>query len=173
MKIINVILLWNIDCLTLNEYINYFIIEFLCQIVRDLKYIKNNKIILKDLNPNNILIYGKNKIKLIDLGLAIDLSFPRNNVTEKEKINLFNQSVSPKFEGSFFYSFPEVMNNELMYLNFDEKLNNNQCNFDEIYEIIIKNLVINLKKKELLLKKYIKFLGNLFLINCIKKWIKY
>ena len=44
------------------------------------------------------------------------------------------------------------MNNEFIYLNFDEKLNNNQCNFDEIYEIIMKSLVINLKK-ELLLKK--------------------
>ena len=94
-----------IDCLTLNEYINYFIIEFLCQIVRDLKYIKNNKIILKDLNTNNILIYGKNKIKLIDFGLAIDLSLPRNNDTEKEKINVINQSVSPKFEGSVFILF--------------------------------------------------------------------
>ena len=39
------------------------------------------------------------------------------------------------------------MNNEFIYLNFDEKLNNNQCNFDEIYEIIMKSLVINLKER--------------------------
>ena len=59
------------------------------------------------------------------------------------------------------------MNNEFIYLNFDKKLNNNQCDFDEIYEIIMKSLVINLKKRITI--EEINFWGKLFLINCIKK----
>ena len=193
-----------IDGLTLGEYINHlketnqkiskkFMIEILIQIVSGLRYMKNNKIIYKDLNPNNILIYSKNKIKLIDFGLAIDLNSPRNN--EKEKINVINQSVSPEFEGSIFYSSPEVMNNELidyscdiwalgciLYemiklkppfngdnpltiaknicdLNFDEKLSKNECDCDEIYEIIMRSLVVN-PKERISIEEICKILGE-------------
>ena len=195
-----------IDGLTLGEYINHlketnqkiskkFMIEILCQIVSGLRYMKNNKIIYKDLNPNNILIYSKNKIKLIDFGLAIDLNLPRNNNNEKEKLNVINQSVSPEFEGSIFYSSPEVMNNELidyssdiwalgciLYemiklkppfngdnpltiaknicdLKFDEKLNKEECNCDEIYEIIMRSLVVN-PRERISIEEICKLLGE-------------
>ena len=104
-----------IDGLTLVEYINFlketnqkiskeFMIEFFYQFIIGLKYMKNNKIIYKDLNPNNILIYSKNKMKLIDFGLVKVLCLPRYNNKEIDKINIFNLSVSFEFDGSIFYS---------------------------------------------------------------------
>ncbi len=60
------------------------------------------------------------------------------------------------------------MNNELIYLNFDEKLNNNQCDFDEIYEIIMKSLVINLKKR-ITIEEICKFLGEIIFDKLYKK----
>ena len=129
-------------------------IEFFYQFVIGLKYMKNNKIIYKDLNPNNILIYSKNKMKLIDFGLVKVLCLPRYNNKEIDKINIFNLSVSFEFDGSIFYSNKKFFNGEILLtiakniwdLNFNEKLNKNECNFDKIYSIIIKSLVINLKK---------------------------
>ena len=203
-----------IDGLTLGEYINHLketnqkiskkiMIEILCQIVSGLRYMKKNKIIYKDLNPNNILIYSKNKIKLIDFGLAIDLNLPRNNNNEKEKINVINQSVSPEFEGSIFYSSPEVMNNELidyscdvwalgciLYemiklkppfngdnpltiaknicdLKFDEILNKEDCDCDEIYEIIMRALVVN-PRERISIEEICKILGE-FILEILDK----
>ena len=133
-----------IDGLTLVEYINFlketnqkiskkFMIELFYQFVRGLKYMKNNKINYKDLNPNNILIYSKNKMKFIDFGLVKDLCLPIYNSKEKDKINIFNLSVSLDFDGSIFYSNKKFFNGEILLtiakniwdLNFDEKLNKN------------------------------------------------
>lgn len=109
-----------VDGINLNEYITHLkekempkqekiIINILIEIVNGLHYMhKKANVIYRDLNPNNIMLTSQFDVKLIDFGLTID-----NNFESSKKVKaLVSQSVVPVFEGSIFYSAPEIMNND-------------------------------------------------------------
>ena len=110
-----------VDGLSLGEYISYLkenninmkqelIIKIILQIVSGLRYMhKTAHVIFRDLNPNNIMLDYSFNVKLIDFGLAVQENENRGKVS-----TLLNQSVQPVFEGSVFYSSPEIMKNDII-----------------------------------------------------------
>ena len=110
-----------VDGLSLGEYISYLkenninmkqelIIKIILQIVSGLRHMhKTAHVIFRDLNPNNIMLDYSFNVKLIDFGLAVQENENRGKVS-----TLLNQSVQPVFEGSVFYSSPEIMKNDII-----------------------------------------------------------
>ena len=110
-----------VDGLSLGEYISYLkenninmkqelIIKIILQIVNGLRYMhKYAHVIFRDLNPNNIMLDYSFNVKLIDFGLAVEANENKGKVS-----TLLNQSVQSVFEGSVFYSSPEVMENDII-----------------------------------------------------------
>ena len=50
------------------------ILQYMCQILTGLEYLHENKIMHGDLNPDNIVIFDKDNLKIIDFGASTDLS---------------------------------------------------------------------------------------------------
>ena len=115
-----------VDGLSLGEYISYLkenninmkqelIIKIILQIVSGLRHMHKSKhVIFRDLNPNNIMLDYSFNVKLIDFGLAV-----QENENKGKVSTILNQSVQPVFEGSVFYSSPEVMENDIITFESD------------------------------------------------------
>ncbi len=112
-----------VNGLSLGEYITFLkesngkmkpevIMRILFQVVSGLRHMhKDAHVIFRDLNPNNIMLDDKFNVKLIDFGLTVEAR-PEE---KKEKISsIMNQSTQAVFEGSVFYSSPEVMENDII-----------------------------------------------------------
>ena len=110
-----------VDGLSLGEYISYLkenninmkqelIIKIILQIASGLRHMhKTAHVIFRDLNPNNIMLDYSFNVKLIDFGLTV-----QENENKGKVSTLLNQSVQPVFEGSVFYSSPEIMENDII-----------------------------------------------------------
>ncbi|MCQ2818698.1 MAG: serine/threonine-protein kinase [archaeon] len=105
-----------IDGISLGEYITQLkekktsfnadlCLDITRQIVSALRYLhKEVGVTHRDLNPNNIMIDNNFNIKLIDFGLTFDQS-------KEDKESFSIKKGNSIFEGSIFYSSPEILNN--------------------------------------------------------------
>lgn len=112
-----------VDGVSLGEYIavmkenntpikEKMILNIITEIACGLKYMHQKaNVIYKDLNPNNVMLDNSFNVKLIDFGLTIE-QCPDNKEGIRNVNTSLTQSVSPVFEGSIFYSAPELMNND-------------------------------------------------------------
>ena len=120
-----------VDGITLGEYISVLkenntpckeqlILNIISEVVCGLKYMHTKEgVIYKDLNPNNIMLDNNFRVKLIDFGLTIEQSEKNDNISGVKNNSSLTQSVSPVFEGSIFYSAPEILNNDKVTVECD------------------------------------------------------
>lgn len=120
-----------VDGITLGEYISVLkenntpckeqlILNIISEVVCGLKYMHIKAgVIYKDLNPNNIMLDNNFRVKLIDFGLTIEQSEKNDNISGVKNNTSLTQSVSPVFEGSIFYSAPEILNNDKVTVECD------------------------------------------------------
>lgn len=77
-------------------------VNYLLQICQAVQYAYNAGILHKDINPDNLMVVGSNRVKLVDFGLA-------GSVHEEDDL----------FDGAFPYLAPEISNGERASLQSD------------------------------------------------------
>ena len=76
------------------------IVNLIIQIAMGLKHLKNNKIIHRDIKPNNILISEKGLLKIADFGISKQL---KSVIQAKSCL------------GTPYYAAPEIINEQYLF----------------------------------------------------------